>query len=146
MTETKTAPGTGANGAGAAATIEVENPSTGKVIASVPVVPPEHVPELVERARRAQPGWEALGFAGRAAVLKRCQKWISDNSQRVIDTIVSETGKTHEDALTAEVSYAVGAFSFWAKNAEGYLLSTGMTEELSQLDCWTPDPSHHGFF
>jgi len=21
-----------------------------------------------------------------------------------------------------------------------------MTEELSQLDCWTPDPSHHGFF
>jgi glutamate-1-semialdehyde 2,1-aminomutase len=21
-----------------------------------------------------------------------------------------------------------------------------MTEELSQLDCWTPDPTHHGFF
>jgi acyl-CoA reductase-like NAD-dependent aldehyde dehydrogenase len=45
----------------------VENPSTGKVIASVPVVAPEQVAELVERGRRAQPGWEALGFDGRAA-------------------------------------------------------------------------------
>ena len=54
-------------------------------------------------------------------MLKRCQKWISDNSERVIDTIVSETGKTYEDALTAEVSYASGAFAFWAANAEKYL-------------------------
>ena len=121
MTETTTVPATGANGAAAAGTIEVENPSTGKVIASVAVVPPEQIAELVERARRAQPGWEALGFDGRAAVLKRCQKWVSDNRQRVIDTIVSETGKTYEDALTAEIGYAVGAFAFWAKNAEGYL-------------------------
>jgi acyl-CoA reductase-like NAD-dependent aldehyde dehydrogenase len=121
MTETTIVAGTGANGAAASAAIEVENPSTGKVIARVPVVPPEQVAELVGRARRAQPGWEALGFEGRAVVLKRCQRWISDNSQRVIDTIVSETGKTHEDALTAEISYAVGAFAFWAKNAQGYL-------------------------
>jgi acyl-CoA reductase-like NAD-dependent aldehyde dehydrogenase len=121
VTETTTVPSTGSNGAAAARTIDVENPSTGKVIASVPVVPPEQVPELVARARTGQPGWEALGFDGRAAVLKRCQKWISDNSQRVVDTIVSETGKAHEDAFAAEVGYAVGAFAFWAKNAEGYL-------------------------
>ena len=107
MTETTTVPSTGSNGAASAGTIEVENPSTGKVIASVPVVPPEQVAELVARARTAQPGWEALGFDGRAAVLKRCQKWVSDNSQRVIDTIVSETGKAYEDALTAEIGYAV---------------------------------------
>ena len=121
MTETTTVPGTGANGAAAPGTIDVENPSTGKVIASVPVVPPERVSELVAHARAAQPGWEALGFDGRAAVLKRCQKWISDNSGRVIDTIVSETGKTYEDALTAEIGYAVGSFAFWAKNAPKFL-------------------------
>ncbi|HYN91279.1 MAG TPA: succinic semialdehyde dehydrogenase [Thermoleophilaceae bacterium] len=121
MTETRTVPDTGANGAAVAAAIEVENPATGQVIATVPVVPPEQVAELVARARRAQPGWEALGFAGRAAVLKRCQRWISDNSERVIETIVSETGKAYEDALTAEIGYAVGAFAFWAKNAERYL-------------------------
>jgi len=101
--------------------IDVENPATGTVIASVPVVPPEEVAELVARARRAQPGWEALGFEGRAAVMKRCQKWISENTDRVIATIVSETGKAYEDALLAEVGYAEGAFAFWAKNAEKYL-------------------------
>jgi acyl-CoA reductase-like NAD-dependent aldehyde dehydrogenase len=53
--------------------------------------------------------------------MKRCQKWISDNTDRVIATIVSETGKAYEDALLAEVSYAEGAFAFWAKNAEKYL-------------------------
>ena len=102
-------------------TIEVENPATGENIASVPVVAPEEVAELAARARRAQPGWEALGFDGRAAVLKRCQKWMSDNSERVVETIVSETGKAYEDALFAEVGYAEGAFAFWAKNAPKYL-------------------------
>jgi acyl-CoA reductase-like NAD-dependent aldehyde dehydrogenase len=102
-------------------TIEVENPATGTVIASVPIASPEDVAELVARARRAQPGWEALGVEGRAAVMKRCQKWVSDNTERVIETIVSETGKTYEDALVAEIGYAEAAFSFWAKNAERYL-------------------------
>jgi acyl-CoA reductase-like NAD-dependent aldehyde dehydrogenase len=103
------------------AVIEVENPATGRVIATVPVVAPQDVAALVARARLAQPGWEALGFEGRAAVMKRCQKWMSDNADRVIDTIVSETGKAYEDALLAEVSYAEGAFAFWAKNAQRYL-------------------------
>jgi len=121
VTETTTAPSTASNGTRSAGTIEVENPATGTVVASVPVVAPGQVAELVARARRAQPGWEALGFEGRAAVMKRCQKWVSDNAERVIETIVSETGKAYEEALVAEIGYAEGAFKFWAKNAEGYL-------------------------
>jgi acyl-CoA reductase-like NAD-dependent aldehyde dehydrogenase len=101
--------------------IDVENPATGQIVASVDVVPPERIPELVARAREAQVGWEALGFAGRAQVLRRCQKWVIDNSDRIIETIVSETGKAWEDAQMAEVSYAAGAFGFWAKNAEKFL-------------------------
>src|SRR5918997_711502 len=101
--------------------IEVENPATGQVVASVDVVGPERIVELVARARAAQPGWEALGFEGRAQVLRRCQKWVIDNSDRIIETIVSETGKPWEDAQMAEVSYAAASFGFWAKNAEKYL-------------------------
>jgi acyl-CoA reductase-like NAD-dependent aldehyde dehydrogenase len=101
--------------------IDVENPATGQVVASIPVVPPERIPELVERARAAQQGWEALGFEGRAQLLRRCQKWVIDNSDRIIETIVSETGKAWEEAQLAEVSYAAAAFGFWAKNAEDYL-------------------------
>jgi acyl-CoA reductase-like NAD-dependent aldehyde dehydrogenase len=101
--------------------IEVENPATGQTVASVDVVGPERIPELLARARAAQPGWEALGFEGRGQVLKRCQKWVIDNSDRIIETIVSETGKAWEDAQMAEVSYAASAFGFWSKNAEKYL-------------------------
>ena len=51
----------------------------------------------------------------------RAQKWLLDNAERVIETIVSETGKTWEDAQLAEISYGANAFGFWAKNAEKYL-------------------------
>jgi acyl-CoA reductase-like NAD-dependent aldehyde dehydrogenase len=101
--------------------IEVQNPATGQVIASVNAVAPDEVPALVSRARSAQPGWEALGFEGRARILRRAQKWVLDNSDRVSRTIVSENGKAYEDALLAEVAYAAGAFGFWAKNASKYL-------------------------
>jgi acyl-CoA reductase-like NAD-dependent aldehyde dehydrogenase len=120
-TETAAAVEAGANGAPGARQIEVQNPATGQVIASVDVVPPERIPELVARARAAQPGWEALGFEGRARIFRRCQKWVVDNSDRIVETIVSETGKAWEDAHLAEVSYAAGAFGFWAKNAEKFL-------------------------
>ncbi len=103
------------------AAIDVENPATGENIATVSVVAAEDIPSLVARGRAAQPGWEALGFEGRARVLRRAQKWIVDNSDRVCETIVSETGKAWEEALMAEVGYTAGAFGFWAKNAEEYL-------------------------
>jgi acyl-CoA reductase-like NAD-dependent aldehyde dehydrogenase len=101
--------------------IDVENPATGQIVASIAVVTPEQIPERLERARAAQPGWEALGFEGRARLFRRCQKWVIDNSDRVIETIISETGKAWEEAQLAEVSYAASAFGFWAKNAGDYL-------------------------
>src|SRR6478735_6566521 len=102
-------------------TIDVENPATGQVIQSLPVTPPDAVAGMVERARAAQPAWEALGFEGRGRILRRAQKWVVDHSERVIETIVSETGKVYEDALLAEVMYAANAFGFWAKHAPSFL-------------------------
>jgi acyl-CoA reductase-like NAD-dependent aldehyde dehydrogenase len=108
-----------ANGAGQ--TIPVENPATGEVIRSVPVAAAQEVAAMAARARAAQPAWEALGFDGRGRVLRRAQKWVLDNSDRVTETIVSETGKTVEDAQLAEIAYAASAFGFWAKRAPEYL-------------------------
>ena len=56
-----------------------------------------------------------------ADFLAWADKWIVDNRERVIKTIVDETGKTYEDALIAEFNYAAAAFGFWAKNAPKYL-------------------------
>jgi acyl-CoA reductase-like NAD-dependent aldehyde dehydrogenase len=120
-TETSTAAAQG-NGAGAPAKqIEVRNPATGEVIASVPALRVEDVAGVVARARAAQPAWEALGFEGRGRILRRAQKWVIENADRVARTIVSENGKAYEDALMAEVGYAAGAFGFWAKNAPKFL-------------------------
>src|SRR4051794_15863056 len=106
---------------GAVDGIPVQNPATGEIVRTVPATQPGEVGDIVARARAAQPGWEALGFEGRARILRRAQKWVVDNSERIIETIVSETGKTREDAQLAEVGYAAHAFGFWAKKAPDYL-------------------------
>jgi acyl-CoA reductase-like NAD-dependent aldehyde dehydrogenase len=110
-----------ATGGEADGKIVVVNPATGQEIGRVDDVPASEVAELARRARAAQPGWNALGFEGRAKVLLRAQKWLVDHRDRVIETIVAETGKTYDDALIAEVNYAASAFGFWAKNAPKFL-------------------------
>ncbi|HET8756937.1 MAG TPA: aldehyde dehydrogenase family protein [Solirubrobacteraceae bacterium] len=102
-------------------TITVENPATGAVIRTLPVTSPDEVRVLVDRARTAQPAWDAMGFDGRARVLRRMQKWMVDHADRVIQTIVDESGKTYEDASVVELSYGAGACGFWAKHAPEYL-------------------------
>jgi acyl-CoA reductase-like NAD-dependent aldehyde dehydrogenase len=111
------------NGAAAPAleTIAVENPATGEVIARVEKMTAAEVADVARRARRAQEGWEAVGFEGRAAVMRRLRSWLIDNRRRVIDTVVAENGKTPEDALLAEMFYTCDALGFWAKNARKYL-------------------------
>jgi len=101
--------------------LAVENPATGEVIAHVPVPGADEVADMAARGRAAQPAWNALGFDGRARVLRRMQKWMTDNAERVIQVVMSETGKTYEDAQFADWAYGVSAFGFWAKNAEPYL-------------------------
>jgi acyl-CoA reductase-like NAD-dependent aldehyde dehydrogenase len=100
---------------------DVVNPATGDVVGSVPETTPEQIADMARRARAAQPGWLALGFEGRGRVMRRMQKWLIDNADRVIRTIQSETGKAWEDAQLAEIMYGGAAFGFWAKEAEGYL-------------------------
>ena len=122
--EDRTAPeqGQATNGAATASgEIVVENPATGQEIGRVPDLGADEVRAMARRGREAQPGWAALGFDGRARVLLRAQKWLMDNRERVIATIVAETGKTYEDALIAEINYAGSAFGFWAKNAEEFM-------------------------
>ncbi len=118
VTETEAAT---TNGGTEQARIAVENPATGQVIGTVPSLGAGEVAEMVARARAAQPAWEALGFGDRGRVMRRAQKWMVNNLERVIDVVVSETGKTYEDAQLADYGYAVAALGFWAKEAEGYL-------------------------
>ena len=101
--------------------IDVRNPATGELVASVAVVEPGELAALAARAREVQPAWAALSFSERGGVLHAMQRWLLEHSERVIATIVSETGKAYEDAQTLELGYAVSALSFWARHARGFL-------------------------
>jgi len=109
------------NGRGSGAEIPVENPATGEVIAHVPDLHADRVAELAVLARAAQPGWQALGFDGRARVLRNLRTWIMDHGDEVVETLVAETGKTYEDANLIELLYIGGALTYWAKHAERFL-------------------------
>jgi acyl-CoA reductase-like NAD-dependent aldehyde dehydrogenase len=108
------------NGA-AAATIAVENPATGEVTGTISVLGAEECQALAQRARAAQPQWEAIGFEGRARIMRRAQRWMLDHADQVIDRVVSETGKTYEDAQLTDLGYTVSALGFWAKEGPKYL-------------------------
>jgi acyl-CoA reductase-like NAD-dependent aldehyde dehydrogenase len=109
------------NGGATAASIPVENPATGELITTVPVLGESDISEMVARARAAQPGWAALGFEERGRVFRRAQKWMLDNADRVIDVVTSETGKTPEDAQLADLGITVAALGFWPKQGPKYL-------------------------
>jgi len=109
------------NGHAGEGEIPVENPATGEVVAHVADLAAGRVTEMAARGRTAQPAWEAMGFEGRGRVIKRLQKWVMDNSERVVATIVSETGKTYEDAYIVEVNYVGGAIDYWVKHAPKFL-------------------------
>jgi acyl-CoA reductase-like NAD-dependent aldehyde dehydrogenase len=101
--------------------IAVHNPATGELIGHVDDMSPAQVEAVVERARLAQPGWEALGFDARGDVMYELRHWLVQNRDRVLDVLVRENGKTREDALLAEMFYVCDALGFWAKNARKYL-------------------------
>jgi acyl-CoA reductase-like NAD-dependent aldehyde dehydrogenase len=102
-------------------TIPVENPATGELITTIPVMSAAELSEMAMRAREAQPQWEAIGFEGRGRIMRRAQKWMLDNTDRIVETVVSETGKTYEDAQLADLGYTVSALGFWAKEGPKYL-------------------------
>jgi len=101
--------------------IPVHNPATGEVMGHVDDMTPAQVEAVVERARRAQPGWEAQGFERRADAMLELRYWLVQNRDRVLEVLVRENGKTREDALLAELFYVCDALGFWAKNAPKYL-------------------------
>ncbi|MDX6602956.1 MAG: hypothetical protein QOF13_2158 [Solirubrobacterales bacterium] len=115
-TETGTANGSGTS----AEAIEVKNPATGELIASVPVDSPEAVAATVARVRGNQPDWEAMGIEGRYHWLGKLRDWLLDNQDRVLETMQRETGKVHADAST-EVVYLTDLINFYGSRASRFI-------------------------
>lgn len=69
--------------AAAGGTLETFNPSTGERLAHVPAATGEDVEAAYAAAAAAQPGWEALGAAGRGEVFARFAEIVRENEERL---------------------------------------------------------------
>ncbi len=101
-------------------TFSVENPATGATITELTALDRNGAIELVDRARAAQPAWQALGFKARGALMQDMRAWMVRNRERLIRTLGDEAGKPYEDAQL-ELFYCVDALGFWAKRAGKWL-------------------------
>ena len=70
---------------------------------------------MVAAPGRAARSMGGAPFAQRGHIMRRAQRWMLYNPQRVLDVVVSETGKTYEDAQLADLGDTVSALAFWAK-------------------------------
>ncbi len=77
------------------------NPATGEVVGEVPITPADDVQAAVDRARAAQPAWDALGLDGRAEVLKRAAPIFTDRVEAHAELMTREQGKPLKES-TAE--------------------------------------------
>lgn len=102
--------------------LDVVNPATGGRIGSAPALSAADVAELASRARAAQPGWKALGFDGRAVVLRRMQRWISAHADELIEKVQAETGRVFEDSVL-KLAYPLTALGYGAANSARLLRS-----------------------
>ena len=101
-------------------TIEVRNPADGKVVGEVPIETAEAVAAKVRELRLFQPEWEAIGPKGRKVWLLKFQDWMIDNSERIVDVLQSETGKSRIDA-SIEPTACADLLNYWAGSAEKFL-------------------------
>ena len=110
------------NGAAAAGAeqIEVHNPATGGLVASIPADSPESVAATAARVRANQAEWEALGVEGRYHWLGKLRDWILDNTEQIADTMQAETGKVRGDTAT-ELIYLTDLINFYGSKAEKFI-------------------------
>lgn len=73
--------------------ITVRSPVTGNIVGTVPMCSADEVRAAVDRARAAQPAWEALGVRARGRLLKKWMASIWDDQARLTEIVRSETGK-----------------------------------------------------
>ena len=80
-------------------TLPVTNPTTGEVIAEVPMSTAAELDAAVVRAAEAQQGWGSTPVKDRVQVLFRMKALMEAQVDRLAATIMEENGKTRGEAV-----------------------------------------------
>lgn len=87
----------------------------------VTTTPLADIKGVVERARAAQPAWEALGFEGRAALMKKACRLLLERREQLGALIRDEAGKQPAHAQMHEAIGPLEYVSGWIKVARPHL-------------------------
>ena len=87
----------------------------------VAATPVTDISAIIKSAREAQPGWEALGFEGRAALLKQACRAMLERAEEAVALIQQEAGKTKGHAYLNEAVGPLDYLKGWIKVARPYL-------------------------
>lgn len=102
--------------------IRVLSPLTGELLGTVPQMQREQIVAVVERARAAQPAWEALGIKARVRLLRQWIDLVLSDRAKLIEIIRQETGKTESSALV-EILALDNIANYYASRAPRILRS-----------------------
>ncbi len=101
--------------------LRLANPATLEPLGELEIDTAEHVRSAVDRARKAQVDWAALGFRARAHYLDRASRLLATRSDEFVARIAAETGKPRTELLTTEILTACDSLQFYAKRARHIL-------------------------
>lgn len=103
--------------------LRLRSPVTLEPIGEIECATADDVAQALERARKAQPDWQALSFDQRARYMDRVSEQILDRTQEIVDCVIRETGKARNEALAMEVFASLDSLCYYAKNAKKFLRS-----------------------
>ncbi|MDQ0578023.1 NAD-dependent succinate-semialdehyde dehydrogenase [Streptomyces rishiriensis] len=98
-------------------TLPVHNPSTGELLATVPLLDRAQTADAVQAADRALPGWRARPAKERSRLLRRWFDLVTEHAADLARLIVLEEGKPYAEAL-GEVAYAASFLEWFAEEAK----------------------------
>ncbi|MDN4074465.1 CoA-acylating methylmalonate-semialdehyde dehydrogenase [Fictibacillus terranigra] len=78
--------------------LDVPNPATGEVLASVPISTKEEVGQAVQAAKEAFKTWKKVPVPKRARILFKYQQLLTENHEKLAQLVVMENGKSFKEA------------------------------------------------
>jgi succinate-semialdehyde dehydrogenase / glutarate-semialdehyde dehydrogenase len=100
--------------------LEIEDPATGRLLASVPKCTGEDVELAVQRARAAQEAWARTDWATREALLMRVHDLVLEHQDELLDVIQLESGKARRHAFEEILDVALVS-RYYARTARRLL-------------------------
>ncbi|MGW0737391.1 aldehyde dehydrogenase family protein [Streptomyces sp. NPDC002851] len=100
--------------------IEVENPATEQVLATVPAGSASDVNRAVAAAQTAFPAWAQTSPSERADLLRRIQEGLAKRSQEIAETISAEMGCPIRTASRIQAALPLTVIGSYAELLESY--------------------------